>query len=397
MNSKDENRLFAAGSDSDDPEGGPPVKSTSGDTRDERGYTRFDEQDDDYEEPDRDTDCATIYTEDDEEYYLDDPEPVAADIFSERSPGARDPDPEPDDDWAEDDEDEWDREERWDDELQEDTAGERDNDRDPEDDSLPGTRHPAASLPPRREMMDADLDWQEEDGYPDEAAVEDNGVWPLSLIAVAVVAVLLLAAGGYGVLQQRAAMQEEIRQLQADLATAVTPDQAAASREAARDLEQRNGELEARLDALILENRRLEETIAGLETRLEEQPAAAQQPAAPASTAPATVSGAPAPAVKAAPARTTPAQEKPAAATSATADAGWFVNFGSYSQQAMAESWAARLTPPAGKVVVTTGSKGGELFYRVRVIDLASREQAERTARKLEGDHGLSRLWVGSE
>jgi hypothetical protein len=63
----------------------------------------------------------------------------------------------------------------------------------------------------------------------------------------------------------------------------------------------------------------------------------------------------------------------------------------------MAESWADRLQPQAGKVVVTTGSKGGELFYRVRVIDLASREQAERTARKLEGDYGLSRLWVGSD
>lgn len=396
MNNNDENRLFATGSDSDRPGSDHPTKRAPREPEDERGYTRFDEEDDEYEEPDRDTDCATIYTEDDdEEYYLDEPEPVAADIFSERNRAGDDLDQEPDNDWAEDD-DEWDREERWDDEPRG-TAGGRDDDAYAEDDSLPGTRPHAAGLPPRREMMDADLDWQEEHGYPDEAAVEDGGMWPLSLIAVAVVAVLLLAAGGYGVLQQRAAMQEEIRQLQADLATAVTPAEAAASRQAARDLEQRNGELEARLDALILENRRLEGTIAGLETRLEEQPAPAQQPVAPAATAPATVSATPAPAIKAAPAPTTPAREKPAAAASASAGAGWFVNFGSYSQQAMAESWAARLKPPAGKVVVTTGSKGGELFYRVRVIDLASREQAERTARKLEGDHGLSRLWVGSD
>jgi cell division septation protein DedD len=392
MSDNDDNRLLASGSDSDEPGADHPPKSTRRGAHDERGYTRFDEQDDDYEEPDRDTDCATIYTEeDDEEYYLDDPEPVAEDIFSERPAAGSDPRPEPASDWAEDEDDEWDREARWDDDPQE-SADQRDGDA--EDDSLPGTRSHAAALPLRREMMDPDLDWQEEDGYADEA-VDDSGVWPLSLIAVAVVAVLLLAAGGYGVLQQRAAMQEEIRQLQADLATAVTPADAAASREAALALQQRNDELQARLDALTLENRRLEETVSGLETQLEERTGQTQQPAAPARTA--SVPEAPAPAAEPAPTRPAPPKQRPAAATSAGADGGWFVNFGSYSQEAMAESWAARLQPPAGRVVVTTGNKGGELFYRVRVIDLASREQAERTARKLEGDYGLSRLWVGSQ
>jgi cell division septation protein DedD len=394
MSDNDDNRLLASGSDSDEPGADHPQKSTRREAHDESGYTRFDEQDDDYEEPDRDTDCATIYTEDeDEEYYLDDPEPVAADIFSERKTGGH-PDPEPGSDWEEDDEEEWDREERWDDEVEA-TAEERYGDEwDEKDDARPGVAAPAAGLSPRREMMDPDLDWQEEDAYADEA-VEDTGMWPLSLIAVAVVAVLLLAAGGYGVLQQRAAMQEEIRQLQADLATAVTPAEAAASREASRDLEQRNDELQARLEALTIENRRLEGAVSGLEARLEERTAEAQKPAAPAATAPAPE--APAPAAKPAPARPAAPEKAPVTATGAAVDGGWFVNFGSYSQRAMAESWADRLQPQAGKVVVTTGSKGGELFYRVRVIDLASREQAERTARKLEGDYGLSRLWVGSD
>lgn len=394
MNSNDENRLFAAGSDSDDPDEGPLRQSTSREKHDERGYNRFDGQDDDYEEPDRDTDSATIYSEDDEEeYYLDDPEPVAEDIFSERGRARDKPGPEPDGDWAEDEDDEWDREGPWDDDPQRTTDAWDDDGRDEENDPPHGTRSPVAGLPPRREMMDDDLDWEEEDTYPEEA-VEESGMWPLSLIAVAVVAILLLAAGGYGVLQQRAAMQEEIRQLQADLATAVTPAEAAASREAARDLEQRNGELQARLDALILENRRLEETVSGLEARLEErrvevaESAAAATPSAPEQ---------PAPAAEPAPVRTAPQAEKPATPGNVTGAGSWFVNFGSYSQKAMAESWASRLQPPAGRVVVTSGSKGGELFYRVRVIDLSSREQAERTARKLEGDYGLSRLWVGSE
>jgi len=392
MSDNDDNRLLASGSDSDEPGADHPPKSTRRGAHDERGYTGFDEQDDDYEEPDRDTDCATIYSEDDEEeYYLDDPEPVAEDIFSERRRAGDDPGPEPDDDWAEDEDDEWDRDERWDDDPQR-TSDEWDDGNDEESDPPPGSRSPVVGLPPRREMMDSDLGWDEEDAYPEEA-VEESGMWPLSLIAVAVVAILLLAAGGYGVLQQRAAMQEEIRQLQADLATAVTPAEAAASREAARDLEQRNGELQARLDALTLENRRLEETVSGLEARLEERPVEVAESAA-AATPPAPEK--PAPAAEPAPVRTAP-PEKPAAPGNATEAGGWFVNFGSYSQKAMAESWAARLQPPAGRVVVTSGSKGGELFYRVRVIDLSSREQAERTARKLEGDYGLSRLWVGSQ
>ena len=391
MSDKDDNLLLASGSDSDEPGADHPPKNTRRGAHDERGYARFDEQDDDYEEPDRDTDCATVYTEEDEEYYLDDPEPVAADIFSQRKSGGQ-PDPESESDWEEDDEEEWDREERWDDEVEA-TADERYGDEwDDNDDTRPGAAAPAAGLSPRREMMDPDLDWQEEDAYANEA-VEDTGMWPLSLIAVAVVAVLLLAAGGYGVLQQRAAMQEEIRQLQADLATAVTPAEAAASREAARDLGQRNDDLQARLEALTIDNRRLQETVSGLEARLEERTAEAQKPASPAATAP----EAPAPAAKPAPTRPAAPEKTPVRATGGAADGGWFVNFGSYSQKAMAESWADRLQPQAGKVVVTTGSKGGELFYRVRVIDLASREQAEQTARKLEGDYGLSRLWVGSD
>ena len=73
------------------------------------------------------------------------------------------------------------------------------------------------------------------------------------------------------------------------------------------------------------------------------------------------------------------------------------MNFGSYGQRDAAESRAARLKPVAGKVVVTTGSKNGKTFYRVRVVELDNRQSAEKVARQLESEFGLSKLWVGQQ
>jgi cell division protein FtsN len=93
-----------------------------------------------------------------------------------------------------------------------------------------------------------------------------------------------------------------------------------------------------------------------------------------------------------------PAAKAPTATAAGSAAAtGWFVNFGSYTQLDTAESWAARLKPPSGSVAVVTGSKDGKTFYRVRVVELDNRDQAESIARQLEQEHQLSRLWVGKQ
>lgn len=251
-------------------------------------------------------------------------------------------------------------------------------------------------------------DWNEdEEAYPEDhddyrdQEEEYAQTWPLGSIAVALVAILLLGAGGYGVIQQRAAMQEEIRQLQGSLATAANPDELSAGRAALRQLELRNSEQLASLDAVKAENRRLQDKIAGLEQQLQAAASgSAGAPAAkPSSPDKGTASGSAAAAQ--AGATTKPASAAPAAAKSGTGDAAsptgdWFVNFGSYSQSAVAQSWAEKIRPAAGKVAVSPGSRDGKTFYRVRVVALADRAEAENVSRQLQQEYDLPKLWVGS-
>ena len=304
--------------------------------RREPQFSGFDDDDEEYEEPDRDTDYATVYAEEGEGEYF---------------------------------------EENGEDELSAD-----------EDElSAENETGPLSSLP--ASAREEDYEWQEED-YPqeDESAVQQ---WPLGLIIVGVVALLLLAAGGYGVIQQRSAMEEEVRQLQASLATAASPEEVTASRAAVEEMKLRNDQLQTSLDTLTLDNKRLTDTVAGLEAQLLAQQEALSKKPVPPEPAP-VVAKKPEPAKKAA-----APEPKPVAASAG--GNGWFVNFGSYARRDTAETWAARLKPGAGKVLVTTGAKDGKTLYRVRVVELANREEAQSIARKLEQEYDLSRLWVGQQ
>jgi cell division septation protein DedD len=321
-------------------------------------FSGFD-QEDEYEEPDRDTDYASSYLDDDVDDFLEEADDEFTRYDDEQEPGQeviREAEL-PAAPWhgsslAED--------------------GQEDDF--PEPDSEQG-----------EEIPDTDPDWENEEYLEDYQ--QEGASWPLGLIAVAVLAVILLAAGGYGVIQQRAATEEEIRQLRAQLATAVNPAKTNVSNDALREAKQRNVELSMAMESLKLENRRLTDTVAGLETQLEAQQQALAKPAPP---PPEPDPPAPKP---------TPAKPKPApVAAAAPPDAtsgSWFVNFGSYSQRGMADSWSAKLKPASGRSVVTTTSKDGKTFYRVRVVNLADRESAEQVARQLEKQYGLSKLWVG--
>ncbi len=207
---------------------------------------------------------------------------------------------------------------------------------------------------------------------------ETGAPWPLGLIVVAVFAVLLLAAGGYGVMQQRTNMQEEIRILQAAVATSASPDEISASREARRVLNDRNAELTATVDALQREVLSLRERADGLASALAEAQSAMAEKATLKATA-----------IKPPPTKKT----VPAPASGGS----WFVNFGSYQKRDTASIWAARLKPTAGRVVVTSGVKNGDTFYRVRVVELSGKKQAEDIARNLEQAYDLSKLWIGEQ
>ena len=322
-------------------------------------FSGFDD-DDDYEEPERDTDYSSTYVDD--ELELQDDLNLQDDPHRELE-GAKDylePDEEELPDYSDSEEsDPWPvaaAEDDW--QVTEEAADETSYEEN-EDDALDGVEE----------------DWQEE-------YLPESTSWPLGLIAVAILAIVLLAAGGYGVMQQRSATQEEIRQLRAQLATAAQPAEVSTTRNDLRDAKQRNIEMAVAMESLKLENRRLSDTVAGLEAQLDAQQKALAK-------------AKPAPAPKASPVKAAPVASKPAATTSSAGN--WFVNFGSYSQREPAQDWASKLSPDSGRAVVTTGSKDGKTFYRVRVIDLPNRDSAEKMARQLEIQHGLSKLWVGKQ
>jgi cell division septation protein DedD len=384
------------GFDSDNTGGGPTKEP-----RQEPIFTGFDEAEDDgYEEPDRDTDYASGYHTESADEVFDDNLLDEEDVISAEETN-----------WEEDDRsDSWEEEEEdilWSEPVPTGTGADSDTyaETDEQDqwnttaEQEPNTQYVAADTSdddeeewPEDEDNSAqdDNEWIPEEEYPGQDGSDPRN-WPLGLIIVAIVALLLLAAGGYGVVQQRTATQEEIRELRASLATAASPVEVSASREAVRDMEARNTELATAVDALTLENRRLADTVAGLESQLEAQQAAAAKKAAQQASQ---VAPAKKPAA-AKPATPQPATSEPAATVSG--GAAWFVNFGSYSQRPIAESWAGKLKPKTGNVVVTNGVKGGQTYYRVRVIALPSRDSAEKVARQLESEYGLSKLWVGQQ
>jgi len=348
-------------------------------------FTDFDE-DEDYEESERDTDYASAFEEEleDEDYPEpvdeEDPEPVETDwqvlgtvedISVRRSSRSGNP---------------WDVVEQVGDEPE-------DADDDLDDDEYDDVEEPYDEAPYDEESLsdeESEEDWGDTDDPREEShdyhLEPDEGThsWPLGLVIVGVTALILLAAGGYGVVQQRAATQDEIRQLQARLATAASPDELAAGKEALRDMEARNVKYQATIDTLTMENRRLTDMVTGLEKQLVAQQAALSGPTSTGTKTPKPAAAKP----------KTQAVTKPAS-TSSGGD--WFVNFSSYGQRSVADNWARKLKPAAGKAIVTPGEKDGKTFYRVRIVGLASRAQAQEVAGKLQETYGLPPLWVGTD
>ena len=236
---------------------------------------------------------------------------------------------------------------------------------------------------PHREP-DHEEEWQDDE--LDSHHESYSQPWPLGLFAAGIIALLLLAAGGYGVMEQRLETQKEVRLLRAKLATTTSNTEVAQSRQTQRNLQIHNEELEAQAEVLQAQIAALYEEISQQDSAVAGQLPDATPPAPevvkPAK--PAVVSKAPA-ATKAAPA-------------AAEVDQGaWFINFASYKNKATADSWASRLSVDAGRVAVVPGEVKGTLYYRVRVLDLPNKEIAGKIALQLEQTHHLSPRWVGKQ
>lgn len=326
--------------------------------------------DDPYDEPERDTAYPPAYREeddeDDDEYYDD--QPLTRDSGGLRdSAGEQEPDDDIDDDYEDDFEE---RPER---------AGRS---------QAPGI-HAADSR-----------QWLDEPDYGDDGDDPEPGYsqrLPVALLVVAVVAVILLLAGGYGVMQDRAASKQEILRLNAELATAASGEQLDEARAEAEALRAQNNDLEDQIYDLQIENRKLADLVAGLEAQVEAvNPVPTGDDSAAPAPAPAATT-APAPATAPPPAPAPVAQEKPPQPASTGATGDWFVNFGSYGHRSAAQAWQSRLQPAAGEVITAAGEREGRTFYRVRVVNLPDKATADKVARALEAEYGLPRLWVGQE
>lgn len=91
-------------------------------------------------------------------------------------------------------------------------------------------------------------------------------------------------------------------------------------------------------------------------------------------------------------------QTQPQAQTSSGTQASsgpWFVNVATYSQRATAETMVERLREGGRSAAIVPATIGGEPSYRVRVVDLPSRDAAQRAVRELESQLSLRGLWIG--
>ena len=254
---------------------------------------------------------------------------------------------------------------------------------------------------------------------PDEPAVEDPNdwpedresyndtqrpqAWPLGLIAVAAVALMLLAAGGYGVMQERAAIEEELGQLREILTTVANSEGAGVNRKTLETLQQSYDRLAQDAETLMRENRGLRNTVSALEIELDASnmtlAASKTVVASPVTTEairPASAGTKPLESARAgaASAASKPTTAEPAATTPSKT---WFVNVSSFSTRANAEQWAAKVKPIAANVTVAPTNRDGKTYYRVRVAGLANKSVATALARELETSLSINNLWVGLE
>ena len=215
------------------------------------------------------------------------------------------------------------------------------------------------------------------DAVPD--ASSERPVWPM---LVGLVAVVLISVGGWGLFEERAALQARIAELERSQSKASAVNAVDAS--ALSALEADNASLKLQLDGLYRDYELAMAEIANLQDTTETAAQVAVDAPEPASTD----------------------TEKPAAAATApnalaTSDANqaagsWFVNVGAYSVAQSAENLAETLKGGGFDTIVQeVYTDDGSVLLRVRVIGLEEKSDAQQVAAELEASYGIGPVWVG--
>ncbi len=184
-------------------------------------------------------------------------------------------------------------------------------------------------------------------------------------------ALVLLVVGGWGAISERSKLTNTVAQLENALATKSRQGDMTAAEE--QILQSDNQSLRLQLESLREQYGAVAREIELLQRSVSAQ---IEQPTPEESTAEET-SAAPAP--------------------SSIGDGSWFVNVAAYSRRAMAEQWASKISDDVSTAVVSAVEVNGKALYRLRVVGIASRQDAKRVARELEKTYSIGPLWVGTE
>jgi len=203
------------------------------------------------------------------------------------------------------------------------------------------------------------------------AAQQPKAKLPVWMTVAMGAALVLLVVGGWGAISERSKLTNTVAQLENALAAKSRQGDMTAEEE--QILQSDNQSLRLQLESLREQYGAVAREIELLQRSVNAQ---IEQPTPEESTAEGT-SAAPAP--------------------SSNGDGNWFVNVAAYSKQAMAEKWASKISSDASKVVVSAVEVNGKALFRLRIVGIASRQDATRLAGELEKTYGIGPLWVGTE
>ena len=245
------------------------------------------------------------------------------------------------------------------------------------------------------EDLEEDDDENDADGTDEHNSGFDNGLtdravdspdargtrsaWPM---LVGFVAVMLIAVGGWGLFEERAALQTRINELERSQSQAQSTNSVDTSVLSA--LETDNAALKLQLDDLYRDYELAMAEITSLQEARE-----------------ITTTDAPEEDERVSAVATKPEVSTPTSDTDLTLDTdnatgSWFVNIGAYSVPQSAKDIAAQLADGGVDAVVQEiSTDDGKVLFRVRVIGLSTREDARQVGNDLESRYGINPVWVG--